>query len=257
MSHRRDRITKTFAGSGMVKDNTLFQHLPERPKASLHDPPPPLLRAYIADQLCWWCGKGPFKVLAGHTSQAHGINRIELRNLAGLFQSTVVCSEEFHDGRIKILKARGNEETFKSSPGKYHKRNLQPPAAAANRAKLQKLRESLGPEGIHRQVVEAGRKAGMVNRLKAAAYREPHVCTNLKCNNIIPVFVNGRVTNRLTCSSKCYRQIRSRNAKRASVTRMGFRRRELCGITGCEGKYLARGLCSKHYQAYKGERGCY
>lgn len=52
------------------------------------------LRAAIAAQTCPWCGRGPFKVLALHTNKEHGVDRIELRQLADLNSKSSVCSPE-------------------------------------------------------------------------------------------------------------------------------------------------------------------
>lgn len=52
------------------------------------------LRAAIESQTCPWCGRGPFKMLASHTNREHGIDRVELRDLAGLPRRSSICSPE-------------------------------------------------------------------------------------------------------------------------------------------------------------------
>lgn len=55
---------------------------------------PAAVRAAIEAQTCPFCGRGPYKVLANHTRQAHGVDRRELRNLAGLLLKDSICSPE-------------------------------------------------------------------------------------------------------------------------------------------------------------------
>lgn len=64
------------------------------------------LRAAIESQTCPWCGRGPFKRLAGHTNKEHGIDRVELRDLAGLPRSSSVCSPESSEASRRALEAR-------------------------------------------------------------------------------------------------------------------------------------------------------
>ena len=55
---------------------------------------PAEVRAAIEAQTCPFCGKGPFIIVAGHTQRAHGIDRYELRDLAGLYYSTSITPPE-------------------------------------------------------------------------------------------------------------------------------------------------------------------
>ncbi len=52
------------------------------------------MRECIKDQWCWWCDKGPWKNLAAHTSKAHFIMAADIRELAYLFKTAVICSPE-------------------------------------------------------------------------------------------------------------------------------------------------------------------
>lgn len=52
------------------------------------------IRRAVDAFICPWCGKGPLKVLAGHTVRVHGIDRIELRERAGLPYSASICDPE-------------------------------------------------------------------------------------------------------------------------------------------------------------------
>lgn len=52
------------------------------------------MRSAIEAQVCPWCGAGPFKMLAGHTSKNHGVSTKELRLMAGMRWNESVCSPE-------------------------------------------------------------------------------------------------------------------------------------------------------------------
>lgn len=59
------------------------------------------IRAFIIAGLCPWCDgskthPGPFASIAGHTTIAHGVDRFQLRELAGLYRNSVICSDEHH-----------------------------------------------------------------------------------------------------------------------------------------------------------------
>lgn len=55
------------------------------------------IRAAIAARVCPWCAAGPFKCLALHTRKIHGVDRWELRDLAGLTTRESVCTPELSD----------------------------------------------------------------------------------------------------------------------------------------------------------------
>lgn len=64
------------------------------------------LRAAIESQTCPWCGRGPFKMLAMHTNREHGIDRVELRDMAGIPRSGSICSAETSDASRRALVGR-------------------------------------------------------------------------------------------------------------------------------------------------------
>ena len=45
---------------------------------------PAAVREAITAQMCPFCGGGPYKVIAVHTNKSHGIDKWELREMAGL-----------------------------------------------------------------------------------------------------------------------------------------------------------------------------
>lgn len=62
---------------------------------------PEAVRAAVEALLCPFCGRGPFKALAVHTVQAHGVDKMQLRDMAGLRLSDSLCAPEtrqrFHE----------------------------------------------------------------------------------------------------------------------------------------------------------------
>lgn len=52
------------------------------------------IRRHISAGTCPWCDKGPFKMLPVHTNKAHGIDKWQLRDLAGLTTTQPLCDPE-------------------------------------------------------------------------------------------------------------------------------------------------------------------
>src|SRR5690242_21894038 len=71
--------------------------------------PPSLeaIREAIAEQKYPWCGRGPYHILAGHTGRVHGVDRHELRRLAGLGRGDAICSPEV-TARVRERKESGD-----------------------------------------------------------------------------------------------------------------------------------------------------
>lgn len=82
--------------------------------AGVHDsvvaPSMEALRAAIESQICPWCGRGPFKALAGHVTKNHGVGRNELRDMAGIPRSASICSPEASENSRSALLARPDRE---------------------------------------------------------------------------------------------------------------------------------------------------
>lgn len=72
------------------------------------------LRGFIEAQMCPWCPKGPFKVLAQHTYRAHGIGGPELRERAGLYKRERICSPEIGEHHRELVLDRLRDPEFKA-----------------------------------------------------------------------------------------------------------------------------------------------
>lgn len=78
------------------------------------DPPPDVVRAYIAQQQCWICGKGGWKALSQHLVKAHGLPAAEVRELAYMFKRERLISEELSEVMSKdALRRFGSNEGLK------------------------------------------------------------------------------------------------------------------------------------------------
>ncbi len=64
------------------------------------------LRGWIAAGTCWWCGKGPFRRIAGHTEYMHGISTRDLREMLEVTTDARICSEEFSEDARRRLRSR-------------------------------------------------------------------------------------------------------------------------------------------------------
>lgn len=66
-------------------------------------PEPEFVRSCINACICPWCGSGPYKVLALHTFNRHGVSGQELRQYAGLRRHDSICDPD-HSDRFRELR---------------------------------------------------------------------------------------------------------------------------------------------------------
>lgn len=95
---------RTFTGHNGAREQALrdmdkLARTPAGVAGRLAAPSADAIRGYIAAQMCPWCGAGPYQMLATHTNRAHGIDRHELRELAGLLKGAKVCAPEITRSR--------------------------------------------------------------------------------------------------------------------------------------------------------------
>ena len=76
------------------------------------------VRAAIESCICPVCGRGPFKMLPMHTNQAHGIDKRELRKMAGLSSNQPITSEAFRLAQSARMKERDLSKEVLSEMGK-------------------------------------------------------------------------------------------------------------------------------------------
>lgn len=104
----------------------------------MSDPTPAEVRAAIEAQLCPFCRKGPYKVIASHISRKHDVSPLELRDLGGFNATESICSPEASQSYRENSVRRGAVETAinasrkRRSPRRWTQAGLA--AATAGRA---------------------------------------------------------------------------------------------------------------------------
>ena len=157
------------------------------------------LRSYIYAQQCWWCGRSGLRVLAQHTSKAHGIMAHDLREMAGLIKGARICDEQHGDAcsdRTRRLHKEGRIPAPTGQKGRPHRYSAAGLAVHRNRELTQK------------QV------------LVAAKRRIPRTCA------VCGETYHSRYGNK-ACGPTCEAVLRSRNAGRPRGPR---RPCVICGI---------------------------
>lgn len=151
-------------------------------------------RRFVESGLCPFCEAGPFVLLAGHTNKAHGIDRFQLRDCAGLPYSAVICDPAHSAACSENVRQRPftDEDRRKAHGGK---RRISQYARAADLEKLHSWRETVG-ESAYR----ASRRAG--GRASAEKTARPHPCPT--CGEVIPR------SRPMFCSAACRLRERSK-----------------------------------------------
>lgn len=152
---------------------------------------PELLRQYINEGSCPWCGKGGFKIVSLHTNHVHGISAYLLREMAELFRYSPTCTPEISKKRsnlshnkINVLQAQKAIKT-----GKYNMSKAGKKSAAQRLAKVRSA--------------EQRERASLAAKLK---FSKPHPCP--VCGIIIPK------ATPITCSTKCRLVVRQLTGKK-------------------------------------------
>lgn len=205
-------------------------------KRALHgrgdDPDRETLRAYLKDNHCWWCERGPWKSIASHTYHAHGITAAELREMAHFFKDGQLVSDAYHDqlsrASIENNSAQWLIDADHSGKGK---RSTSEAGKESMRARLTDWWEHIGPEAARQQRLEANRKA-------VAKLRKPTPC--VQCGKPMP-----RAYPK-TCSPECRREIRKQTAIQSSqkIDYSRLRRPHPCRMCGTIIPTSQRRMCS-------------
>lgn len=157
------------------------------------NPTPGVLRECINAYVCWWCGVGPWKSLGTHTASAHGILAKEVRELAGLFRTSKICSPQMTEECQSRDHYKNNLP--KDGLGFGHKKNLSEAARTKATERLNTWLKSTGdPDEFRRRA----------SRESAWKRRKVRVCTY--CGTTV------QKLNRYTCSPECRKAIRVQTA---------------------------------------------
>jgi hypothetical protein len=143
------------------------------------------IRQAIAEQVCPWCGRGPFKMLAGHTQRAHGVDCDALREMAGLIKAASLCDSDYaarcsneNDSRWQPggVLAESFAEREWWGPPLGRKQNL----SSAGLAVMQERGRLLGLEFSSQLVNMKGLKHSEETKAKMRKKRSPEGCANIR-----------------------------------------------------------------------------
>lgn len=165
---------------------------------------PEQIQSFMKAQICPWCHRGGFKILALHVHQVHKITAYEFREMAGLNRHAIICDTEYHDKRSK------DQKTFIVNGGN-------PSFMAFDRSVIHKIRErGLRPQG-HRNCSLASSKPEAVERSRALMAKLDHKALAAK----IPLSTRLR-TSRL--GREAYMKKYNSEARRAIMTKVRAQR---------------------------------
>jgi predicted nucleic acid-binding Zn ribbon protein len=201
MGRIKDR-TKGFRGaySTQLRQSALAEKTGSGGYAA---PPEEAMRRFIEAGICPWCEAGPFRVLALHVSQKHGIDRFQLRDLAGLTYSASICDPQLSADIAARMRAPENLERLHRGRTNGPRR-ISEVAKKQNYEKLRRWNEEVGPDEVRRNQIE-GNRIATENRVKWS--------TCPICGGTV------RGTKRETCSDECALKILQRNAERGRAAR--------------------------------------
>tara|TARA_Y100000310_G_scaffold103055_1_gene101206 strand:+ start:67 stop:924 length:858 start_codon:yes stop_codon:yes gene_type:complete len=152
------------------------------------DPPPEVIRDYIAQQHCWICNKGGWKALSQHLVKKHGIPAAEVREMAYMFKYERLISEELSENMSKDALRRLGDKKWKPKKGEPQSRKV-----------LSTKAKGL----LKKRVVEIRPLAALAQRER----REAHPC---------PVCgVTIETSRPVHCSPECSHKALSESARRA------------------------------------------
>lgn len=124
---------------------------------------PAAVRAAIAAQTCPFCGGGPYKVIAVHTNKSHGIDKWELREMAGLTTRDSICAPEYADrARELAVERKLHENGAKSAKNERRPQRWTSAGRQKQTATITAVNARLAPE----ERITAARKAGEARRNK-------------------------------------------------------------------------------------------
>ncbi len=170
---------RTASAVGVERTSVQFQRRKGRASGRLDDPTPEELRSCIQQQLCWWCGRDGWKVLATHTRFAHGISAFEVRSLAGLMENDSICSPEASSAARDRANNRDAVRALHERGNKSHRKHRFTPAGLASQRTRNLAYRTNNPKKFRAQRLRA-------TRAQAAKSSMPHKCLNPGCEVLIP-----------------------------------------------------------------------
>jgi hypothetical protein len=130
----------------------------------------PEFRSAVLERVCPVCGAGPFKMLASHTTQRHGLTAWQLRDQAGLRAHDSITSEELREQRSAHGRKMWDEHGHPEHPVGHKLRRTRAGNAEQRRKALEVFAD---PE------VNERRKAGISRALSEKAASDPEYRASL------------------------------------------------------------------------------
>lgn len=140
MSNRQDRRrTKQSPSTRVESQHRRFKHRTASVQDRVVPPSPEEMRRSISNGECPFCGER-YKNIAVHTYHAHGVDRYELKEMAGIPKTTAVCAPELSEALSEVGKreAQNNPERiakFRQAFDPRRKRSLSAAAIEVQRRK--------------------------------------------------------------------------------------------------------------------------
>lgn len=188
-----------------VRQRALAQRGPSGEADARAAPSERAWRECVLAGICPICGKGPYKVIAMHTTKKHAVDKRELRERAGFFYSDSICAPEHHDRMASLARARDLPEVGRQAMQPQQgrpkgPRRMTPAARAQNAEKFRRYTETVGAAAA----LEQRRAASRAEARRRVTIR---TCRAPGCHNLI------LGTARANCSPECVK---------ASIARRGF-----------------------------------
>jgi predicted RNA-binding Zn-ribbon protein involved in translation (DUF1610 family) len=163
-------------------------------------PSPEAVRAAIVAQTCPFCGRGPYKVLAVHTNKTHGVDKRELREMAGLTLGVSICSEGYSARARELASGRAFDGAAIGANRKKQPREW----TSAGKVKVTEnlVRWNETPESAATRSV-AGQAGGRARAERYAANRIAFVCPVCGKDFALPPSTARKTVSTPACSKKC------------------------------------------------------
>lgn len=181
----------------------------------------------IERQICPFCGSGPFTVVAIHVSKAHGIDRLELRDLLGLtYSRSSICDPTHAKACADRITGTGDLAHKMSHGG--GKKGAKPRYSAAA---IQRLRDLSAQIADDHNRSTSGRDRLVVGLITAGE------------------LTYADIAERFQVSAQTVQNIARRNDLPKQPGRQPIRPRRLCSVEGCTRPHKGHGLCKPHLRA--------
>lgn len=195
------------------------------------------VRRYIEAQMCPFCGSGPWKLLPSHTNRAHGIDRRELRAMAGLSMNQPVSSPETIERmrRLAIERDIGHspqaQQALKRANGRAR------PLTEAGKKRMSEARSAAAARLTPEERAESARRASLAVPKESRRRQGEWLRAQKLANPATPVEV-AAFKERMKSPEVEAKRAAAREPKlRPHGTRASYRRG--CRCEECRSAYLA------------------